>query len=247
MKRFTETTKWDDPWFRKLSPKLKCLWGFICDRCDSAGVIEVDYEVASVQIGQKVTEADMQALGDRVELLECGKWWVIRFVAFQYGKLSEDCKPHVQVLQLLGMYNLRDRVSKGYAKGIHTPKDNIGTGNGKGTGGDERIEIVKAKDRADESEVIAYCLEIGLPESDGRTMFAKWEGNGWSNGGKPIKDWKATIRSWRGEGYLPSQKVNGKPSAPTDIMRGVSVGPIVQEHDPEAILRAEAEAFQRGE
>ena len=51
-----------------------------------------------------------------------------------------------------------------------------------------------------------YCKEIGLPESDGTACFNKWVGNGWTNRGEPIKDWKATIRSWRLQGYLPSQR-----------------------------------------
>jgi hypothetical protein len=58
-----------------------------------------------------------------------------------------------------------------------------------------------------------FCESIGFPKSDGETMFHKWQGNGWMNGGKPIKDWKATIRSWRGEGYLPSQRKLGKNGA----------------------------------
>jgi len=55
-------------------------------------------------------------------------------------------------------------------------------------------------------EAIAFAVELGLPASDGEACFHKWEGNGWTNGGKKIKDWKATIRSWNAAGYLPSQK-----------------------------------------
>lgn len=123
MKRFTETTKWDDPWYRKLSPKLKCLWQYICDRCDAAGVIDVDYELASFQIGDDVTEKDLGGFGSRIEQLKCGKWWILRFIPFQYGTLSEDCKAHGPVYSSLCSYGLKDRVSKGYPKAMHSLKE----------------------------------------------------------------------------------------------------------------------------
>lgn len=55
-------------------------------------------------------------------------------------------------------------------------------------------------------EVKEYCLEQGLPDSDGEWFFYKCQGCGWTNGGKPIRDWQATIRAWKTAGYLPSQK-----------------------------------------
>lgn len=45
-------------------------------------------------------------------------------------------------------------------------------------------------------EVIAYCNERnnGI---DGQYFFDKYEGNGWvDKNGNPMKDWKATIRTW---------------------------------------------------
>lgn len=45
-------------------------------------------------------------------------------------------------------------------------------------------------------EVIAYCKERnnGI---DGQYFFDKYEGNGWvDKNGNPMKDWKATIRTW---------------------------------------------------
>lgn len=56
--------------------------------------------------------------------------------------------------------------------------------------------------------VINFTAEIGLPESDARWFFHKCQGNGWTNGGREIKDWKQTIRSWQAGGYMPSQKAN---------------------------------------
>jgi hypothetical protein len=139
MKRFTETTKWDDPWFRKLPPRLKCLWLFLCDRCDPAGVIDVDYELASFQIGEEMSEADVGGFKPRVEKLKCGKWWIVQFVGFQYGSLSEDCKAHGPVFTSLASYNLKDRVSKGYPKGIQSLKEKEKEKD-KGVQGDEIAE-----------------------------------------------------------------------------------------------------------
>jgi hypothetical protein len=59
---------------------------------------------------------------------------------------------------------------------------------------------------ASEQQVIEFCRTLGLPDSDGSAMWFKWIGTGWKNGGNPIKDWKATIRSWKHSGYMPSQK-----------------------------------------
>ena len=63
------------------------------------------------------------------------------------------------------------------------------------------------KKPCNEQEVVDYCISIGI--SDGAYLWDKWTGNGFQNGGKTIKDWKATIRSWKAAGYLPSQKQNG--------------------------------------
>ena len=53
----------------------------------------------------------------------------------------------------------------------------------------------------------------GIGKEDAEWFFWKGQGNGWTNGGKAILDWKATLRSWKRAGYLPSQKAayNGKP------------------------------------
>ncbi len=65
----------------------------------------------------------------------------------------------------------------------------------------------------DESSSLARVREFsrgeGIQESDADWFFYKGKGNGWMNGGKPILDWKATLRSWKRANYLPSQKNGG--------------------------------------
>ena len=61
-------------------------------------------------------------------------------------------------------------------------------------------------------EVREFAKGEGVSESDADWFFYKCEGNGWTNAGKKIRDWKATFRSWHKARYLPSQKqgVNGQ-------------------------------------
>lgn len=69
----------------------------------------------------------------------------------------------------------------------------------------KKVAVRKEKPSS-KGEVEDYCIEIGLPKSDGSAVWDKWNGNGFTNGGKAMKDWKAVIRSWKGYGYMPSQK-----------------------------------------
>jgi len=122
-KRFTETEKWSDPWFRKLDYRVKLGYLYLLDRVDNSGVIDMDTELANFQIGVEIDWLMVATqLGDRVEMLPSGKWHLTRFVSFQFGQLNDECKPHAQVIRLMASHGIK-RVSKGYPKGTHTPKD----------------------------------------------------------------------------------------------------------------------------
>lgn len=194
MKRFTETQKWEDPWFRKLKPEMKLLWQWLCDKCDNAGVIDPDLDLASFQIGYQYPSDTLLEFGERLAVLESGKTWIPSFIPFQCGKLSDDCAAHKPILQSLEKHGI-DRVSIGYQYPLRK-------GIGKG------IRKEKGKERAEIEELKAFAAELGLPESDGESMFHHWEANGWKNGKNPVKDWKAGFRKWMSSGWLPSQKAS---------------------------------------
>ena len=75
-----------------------------------------------------------------------------------------------------------------------------------GKGKEQGKEGNKEGARGSRVDLSAYAVEIGLPESDGASMFDHWESNGWRNGSNPVRDWKAGIRKWKSQGWLPSQK-----------------------------------------
>ena len=129
-KRFTETAKWSDPWFRSLSTRHKALWQWLLDNCDCAGVLgEIDWGLVSFQIGESCSIDDMVAFTDRVE--PCGKgWWVTKFVVFQVGQIEEDTlsKPHRGVLKALAKASIpleraMQTLTKPLPKGFQTLKD----------------------------------------------------------------------------------------------------------------------------
>jgi len=68
------------------------------------------------------------------------------------------------------------------------------------------MKATSPKDKGTLEEITLFCRENNLPDSDAQYLFWKWEGNGWTNGGRPIKSWRGTVKSWQAAGYLPSQK-----------------------------------------
>lgn len=72
---------------------------------------------------------------------------------------------------------------------------------------------IESKERGTVEEITKFCVENGLPASDGTSCFHKWEGNGWKNGQARILCWRSTIRSWKASGYMPSQKNGSKSTA----------------------------------
>ncbi len=89
-KRFTDTQMWEKEWFMALSPKIKCLWNYLKDRCDQSGVWEPNWQLASIYIGEPVTKNDLKLLGCHIEVLENGKIYIPDFINFQYGRISEN-------------------------------------------------------------------------------------------------------------------------------------------------------------
>lgn len=106
MKRFTETTKWRDPWFRKLSIRAKSLFLWLADNCDNSGVVYPDLEAASFDIGETVKEQHIAELESRLKRLPNGKVWLRKFIPFQYGNLSVKCIPHLRVIESLQAHGI---------------------------------------------------------------------------------------------------------------------------------------------
>ena len=174
MKRFTETTKWADPWFRSLKPQHKLLYLWIIDNCDCAGMLpEIDFGLVSFQIGFDLTETDLVVLGDRIQ--QSGRQFFIpKFVAYQYGsnELNPKSSVHRGIAKALervskAFPNPYESLTKGFDKGYLTLKDKDKD--------KDKIddEVEEKKVETDEQWIIALAADSTYAGIDVKREFGK--------------------------------------------------------------------------
>ena len=113
-KRYTDTEKFTDPWYRRLDIKRKCLWEYLLAECNHAGIFNnFDLETATFKIGAEITEEDILFFGDRVVVLDEKTLFIPKFIKFQYGELNPANKVHASVLKELSARNLDPSMTLG--------------------------------------------------------------------------------------------------------------------------------------
>ena len=135
MKRYTETTKWSDPWFVDLDPKAKVFWLYLLDNCDHSGTWEKFEKKFQFETGIGISiKALVEDLGDRI--VDLGdKILIPKFIKFQFGsELSSTSNYHKPILKALehhghemddqGLVKGCSRVGQGLVKG----KSRVGQG-----------------------------------------------------------------------------------------------------------------------
>jgi hypothetical protein len=141
MKRLHDCGLWKCEWFRKLPSKQKLLLTYLWDNCDLTGVWEADFGLATFQIGEEGTPADIVALNEameetRIVRITAQKFWISDFVSFQYGRIGDQSKVHVSVFKRLVEHGLETqdcipyaseeaflRLSQAFTKSRASPKD----------------------------------------------------------------------------------------------------------------------------
>lgn len=108
-KRLTDSEKWEDPWFLELSSEHKLTWIYILDKCDYAGIWKVNKRLIDFCFGHVADiEGFLKACGDKIQVLKNGdKWFIRKFLDFQYGALDERNLMSKRVFPLLEKEGLR--------------------------------------------------------------------------------------------------------------------------------------------
>lgn len=107
-KRFTDTNKYKKAFMRGLPGAYKLFWDFLYHDCDHCGIWIVDFDIAQTYVGKDMPISREKALElfnkDELRVYEFSggrKWFIIPFIEFQYGKLSEKNKAVISVISTL--------------------------------------------------------------------------------------------------------------------------------------------------
>lgn len=204
-KRFTATEKWIDPWFCALPLADKLFWVYLLDNCDHAGIWQVNWPLVRFHIpGYEFGEVRFEG---RVTILGPEKWFIPKFVQFQYGELNPANRAHASVVSIL----MKEGAYKGLTRSLiahkDKDKDSVEVKEG-GAGGNK----ARPKDAA---EVTAYAKSIGF-SLDGQYFIDHYAARGWQyKNGQPMKDWQAAVRTWRKNNFEGGK--NGADDKPSPI------------------------------
>jgi hypothetical protein len=174
-KRFVDTELWDKKWFMNLPPKLKCLAKYVRDKCDLAGIWCPNYVLASVYIGQDVTEEELLGIdeGRQFEKVQ-DKIFCTGFIEFQYGSSLNIHSPvHKKIIDILDKYGIEYK-SKDVAQKSYFQAPTL-----------EQV-LQEMLTKTDE-----YNAQI-----QAERFHTYYDSNGWMVGKNKMKNWKSAAAGW---------------------------------------------------
>lgn len=218
-KRFTDSAKWDDPWFAELPSKYKLFWIYLLDECDHAGVWKVNFRKAQFMIGESLEQAEvLRYINDRVQKIDEQYWLILKFVNFQYGSLNAS-KTAVSARRILEKHGLTAfieqnevRVMEGLPKGSLTLKD-------KDTDMDKVNSSIKSEPT--NFPTIDDCRQAsqmsGFTEKQGEAYYHLRNSTNWliprgkSGNLYPVANWRSDMHNVISQGWLDKKPDPTKP------------------------------------
>jgi hypothetical protein len=188
-KRFTESTKWKKLWIRKLDPKYKLFWFYLLDNCDHAGIYDADIESASFHIGIEYdAKSVLKVFNRKIIAFKKDKWFIPKFVEYQYGELNENNRAHLSVINILNRYNLLND-----PKGLTSPLV------GDKSKDKSKVES-KSKSKSKSDQLLGLesdldALQVQFPDVYVKIEFDKFV-DYIDSKGKTYKNYKSGFRNW---------------------------------------------------
>lgn len=113
--RFTDSRKFQDPWYRSLPALYKVFWEYLLSTCNHAGIWKVDLPLAEFCIGDNIDmEKALKLFKGRVTQISSEKWFISKYLKFQYkGELNLSVKAHLSAYNLLLKEGIKEETLKG--------------------------------------------------------------------------------------------------------------------------------------
>ncbi len=200
-KRFIDTGLFDDQWFMNLSKDAKLLWIYLITKCDHAGIIEINERLIEFQTGIKSFKTTGAELGSRLYFVRESYYFIPKYIDFQYPNFPNSrVRQQESAIKILVKYGLFDESKETFNKDIANPSVTVMKGlDGKKEAKPAKDAKTKVFKKPTLEEVAAYCKER-TNEVDPEGWVNFYTSNGWKVGKNPMKDWKASVRTWERNG-----------------------------------------------
>jgi hypothetical protein len=188
-KRFTESTKWKKLWIRELNPKYKLFWFYLLDNCDHAGIYDADIESASFHIGIEYDRDEiLETFNRKIVPFKKDKWFIPKFVEYQYGELNENNRAHLSVINILTKYNLLGS-NKGLPSSSEADKDK-----------DKSKSKVKSKVKSKGDQILELKDNLDVLQKQFPEVYVKLEYDKFVDyleaKGKTYKNYNSGFKNW---------------------------------------------------
>lgn len=200
-KRFIDTGLFDDQWFMNISKDAKLLWIYLITKCDHAGIIEINERLIEFQTGIKSFKTTGAELGSRLYFVRESYYFIPKYIDFQYPNFPNSrVRQQESAIKILVKYGLFDESKETFNKDIANPSVTVMKGlDGKKEAKPAKDAKTKVFKKPTLEEVAAYCKER-KNEVDPEGWVNFYTSNGWKVGKNPMKDWKASVRTWERNG-----------------------------------------------
>lgn len=209
-KRYINTTFWRDNYISNLDPSEKLLFLYLITNPDTniIGVYQIPLRQISMDTGfEKDTVIKiLERFQKDSKVLYQDGWIAIK----NFAKNQNYKSPYIQTSLENEFYNIPDFIKEWLKDGLKTVLNNFNTiiniNSNKGKG------KIKTFIKPTSEEVQAYLDEIKCAYFTGQHFVDKNESIGWLVGKNrtPMKDWKATVRTWITNNKKDQNKGNSK-------------------------------------
>ena len=202
--RWTDTDKWDDKWFRTLSPNAKILFSLLCDKCNRVGVYEIDkpYMMFAIGLGEEELKEAVVMVRKAYVKSKDGKFIFLKNFLKNQRKLplNNSNNEHKPIIAMLEKYSENEDLFKG-EEAIERllPVSNKPTIE---TPIEKPVEKKKRKStkrfvKPTVEEIRDEMLAKGFDKKDEpEAFFDHYETNGWKAGRVPMSNWKYAVNKW---------------------------------------------------